>query len=186
MKEDAVKRVAVLFADGFEEVEGLTVVDFLRRAGVDTMIVGVSGGKVTGSHDIRIEADLTLEQLPADLDAIVLPGGMPGSKHLAESPDVIRRVRAMFDAGKLVASICAAPGVVLSKAGVLQGRRFTCYPGYEKNVEGGRFSEERVVVDGNLITSRAAGTAAEFSIALIRELAGADAAQKVHASTLQK
>lgn len=175
----------VLFANGFEEVEGLTPVDFLRRAGIEVHMVGVPDRDVVGGHGIRVTTDYTLDELDAGVDAVILPGGMPGAANLAADEDVQRLIADQLAAGKLVGAICAAPAVVLAPQGHLQGRRFTCFPGREKDVSDGTFLEDRVVTDGNLITSRGAGTAAEFSRELIRALAGDEAAEKVHRTTLQ-
>ena len=182
-------KVLVLLADGFEEVEAVTPIDFLRRAGIDVTVAGVPGRDIAGSHAIRIHADTAVDEISggpsSDFDAVVLPGGMPGAEHLAASGEVLSVVRGLFERGKLVAAICAAPAVVLSKAGVLGGRKFTCYPGFEKRTFDGTFVEDRVCVDGNLITAGGAGVSAEFSIAVIEYLAGRTAAEKIHAATLQ-
>jgi 4-methyl-5(b-hydroxyethyl)-thiazole monophosphate biosynthesis len=169
----------VLLADGFEEVEAVTPIDYLRRAGVDVKILGVTGKTVSGSHGIRIETESGTEGFAKDYDCIVVPGGGRGADNIAASPSAAYLIKRHFGAGKLVAAICAAPAVVLHGAcGILQGRRFTCFPGLEAKVSGAEFSEERVVVDGNLITSRAAGTAGEFAAAIVRQLLGEEAAEK--------
>jgi 4-methyl-5(b-hydroxyethyl)-thiazole monophosphate biosynthesis len=180
------KKVAVLFADGFEEIEALTPVDYLRRAGADVAIVSLSKDKkATGAHHITILADANLDDLAAgEWDAVLLPGGMPGSANLAASNQVGDFVKSMAASGKIVAAICAAPAVVLAPLGLLNGRKFTCYPGMEKDVIGGvaigaEWSADGVVADGNIITSRGAGTAAAWSIALIGRLFGKEAAIKL-------
>ncbi|MDR1317666.1 MAG: DJ-1/PfpI family protein [Spirochaetales bacterium] len=180
------KKIAVLLAEGFEEVEAVTPIDFLRRAGVDVITAGISGKTVTGAHGVPFTADALVQDAPADLDGVVIPGGMPGAANIAESAAALELVKKLSASGKLVAAICAAPGVVLGPNGFLKGKRFTCYPGYEKDVSGASFSEDRVVIDGNLITSRGPGTAAEFALALIKYLAGKDAADKVHRETIQR
>jgi 4-methyl-5(b-hydroxyethyl)-thiazole monophosphate biosynthesis len=179
------KTACVLLAEGFEEVEAITPIDYLRRAGIDVRVLGVSGRTVVGSHDIKIDADQGPEGLTGDYDCVVLPGGGRGADNLAASPSVVELVRRQFRAGKLVAAICAAPAVVLHGAcGILQGRRFTCFPGLESKVTGASFSEDRVVVDGNLITSRSAGTAGEFSAAIAQALVGADASRELAGKVL--
>ncbi|WP_455383067.1 DJ-1 family glyoxalase III [Salinispira pacifica] len=187
MSEDR-KRAAVLFAPGFEEVEGVTQVDFLRRAGIEVLMVGVGRRDVAGNHDIRVHTDIELDELPGDLalDAVVLPGGMPGAKNLAEHALVRPLVERLFSDGRLVAAICAAPGVVLGQTSVLDGRPFTCFPGYEERVPRGRFSEDRVVISDNVITSRGPGTAAEFAEAIVTYLVSSDAARELHERTIQK
>lgn len=174
------KKACVLLADGFEEVEALTPIDYLRRAGVEVIVAGIDEREVTGSHSIRVDADCTLDELDEDFDALVLPGGKRGSANLAANAEVLALVRRYFASGRLVAAICAAPAVVLHKAaGILKGKRFTSYPGTEVEVEGAIFSTERVVTDGNLITARSAGCAGEFSVAVIAHLLGADKAEEI-------
>ncbi len=174
------KTACVLLADGFEEVEAVTPIDYMRRAGIEVHILGVTGKTVSGSHGIRIEAGLGAEGFNADYDCIVVPGGARGADNIAANPAAVYLIKRHFGAGKLVAAICAAPAAVLHSAcGILAGRRFTGFPGTEAKVEGAIFSEERVVVDGNLITSRAAGSAGEFSYAIISALEGERAAAEV-------
>lgn len=179
------KKVAVLLADGFEEVEAVTPIDFLRRAGVEVLVAGVKERDVVGSHNVRIDCDMTLDELPLELDGIVVPGG-PGAKDISDSAEAVGLIKKFLDSKKLVGAICAAPAVVLGARGLLKGRKFTCYPGTESAAKDGTLLQDRVVKDGNLITSRGPGTAAEFSLALIEYLAGADAAEKVRRGTLQK
>ncbi|GHV78246.1 DJ-1 family protein [Spirochaetia bacterium] len=188
-----VKQALVFLADGFEEVEAITPIDYLRRAGITVTTAAISGGEmVKGSHAVGILADTTLEKLApqdADWDAVVLPGGGVGSDNLAGSEGVGRFVKAMASAGKLVCAICAAPAVVLAPLGLLKGRRFTCYPGMEDRtsgsaVSGAAWSADRVVVDGNIITSRGAGTAGEFAAAIIGKLVNEAEAKKVAKSVL--
>lgn len=175
----------VLLADGFEEVEAITQIDFLRRAGIETVAVGVTGKDVVGGHDIRINTDRTLDELIDDADAVVVPGGASGAQRIAEEPAAVSLVRDTLESGKLVAAICAAPGLVLGAHDLLGERTFTCYPGFEKHATTGVFSEDRVVVDGNLITSRGPGTAAEFALAIVRYLCGQEPAAELHQKTLQ-
>lgn len=175
----------VLLADGFEEVEAVTAIDFLRRAGVETIMVGVTGKDVSGGHGIRITTDLTLDEVMDDADVIVVPGGASGAQRIADTPEAVALVRQSLDSGRLVAAICAAPGLVLGAHGLLGNRTYTCYPGFEKHATSGVFSEDRVVVDGNLITSRGPGTAAEFALATVRYLCGPDSADELHRKTLQ-
>lgn len=180
-------RVAVLLAEGFEEVEAVTPIDFLRRAGVEVVVAGLDADRVTGSHGISISTDTNIESVGADaLDGVVLPGGMPGAVNLASSSEVRHLIQAMVDSGKMVAAICAAPAKVLAPMGVLSGRRATCFPGDEVAFASDvSFTEERVVTDGSLITSRGAGSAAEFAEAIIGYLVGTEAAYEVHVRTVQ-
>lgn len=178
------KRVVVFIADGSEEVEAVTPIDFLRRAGIEVIVAGVSTLEVTGGHAVRITADVLAEDVPGDVDAVVVPGGMPGAANIAANEAATTLIRRAFADGKLIAAICAAPAVVLEPAGVLSGKRFTCFPGFEERVSSGTFSTDRVVRDGTVITSRGAGTACEFSVEVIRYLLGDGAATEVHDRTL--
>jgi 4-methyl-5(b-hydroxyethyl)-thiazole monophosphate biosynthesis len=169
-------RVCVLFAEGFEEIEAVTIVDVLRRAEVETVSAGIASREVTGSHGITLRADTTLAAAAAERwDLVVLPGGMPGARHLRDDAGVQALLAAQHAAGRRIAAICAAP-IALAPAGVLEGRRATSYPGYAEQLGGARYLEEPVVVDGPLITSRGPGTALPFALALVAELAGAERA----------
>jgi 4-methyl-5(b-hydroxyethyl)-thiazole monophosphate biosynthesis len=157
------KKAVVLLAGGFEEVEAVTPIDYLRRAGID--VTSAAAGEnldVTGSHSIPVRADTGLAELVKqagglpglcrDLDAVLLPGGLPGASNLAASPGVSALLEAMAREGKIIAAICASPAVVLAPLGLLRGKRFTCYPGMEQGLEGtGPWSGDRVVIDGNII-----------------------------------
>jgi 4-methyl-5(b-hydroxyethyl)-thiazole monophosphate biosynthesis len=179
------KTACVLLADGFEEVEALTPVDYLRRSGVEVTIIGVTGPAPTGGHGITVKADRGIDATKADYDCVVVPGGGKGSENLAASAEVAALVKRHWAAGKLVAAICAAPAVVLhGSCDILKGRRFTCYPGLETNVSDASFAAERVVVDGNLITARAAGCAGEFARAIAKALVGANAADALAGKVL--
>ena len=160
-------KLGIFMADGCEEIEGLTVVDIMRRAGIEIVMISISGKKeVTSSHKVTFLADATKDEVDfAKLDGIVLPGGMPGTLNLGADETVTRVVREFAAAGKLVAAICAAPSV-LGQEGVLKGMRATCHPGFEEKLIGATPLEDEVVVDGNVITSRAPGTAIPFAIAL--------------------
>ena len=191
------KKAIVLLAEGFEEVEALTPVDYLRRAGIEVTIASVGikdAGEsplVTGSHGIKAAADTALETLAAERklesaawDAVIVPGGLPGADNLAASAETQVFVKSMAGAGKPICSICASPARVLAPLGLLTGKKFTCYPGQEANIRAGDAAgaerlQDRVVIDGNLITSQGAGTAGEFSIAIIAKLAGEAEAEKL-------
>jgi len=191
------KKALVFLADGFEEMEAIIPVDCLLRAGVEVVIAAIRTSlSVTGSHGITVTANTTIAALnksgslnPAGWDCVFIPGGMPGASNLAACVPAGAVFREMAKAGKPIAAICASPAVFLAPLGLLEGKRFTCYPGMEKKpdgsiVGGGIWLEERVVIDGNLITSRAAGTAAEFALALVEKLAGSDAAKKLKSAAL--
>ncbi|MDR1745011.1 MAG: DJ-1/PfpI family protein [Planctomycetota bacterium] len=175
----AAKAVVVL-AEGFEEIEALTPVDVLRRAEAEVTLAGVGGLTIKGAHGVGVAADAALDDLSESFDLIVLPGGMPGSKNIGESAAARELARTMLDAGKLVASICAAPVFTLGAWGMLDNRRATCYQGMEGMFPPSvKFSSERVVVDGNIVTSRGPGTALEFALVLAGKLAGEDAAARI-------
>ena len=166
-------KVYVFFADGFEEIEGITVVDILRRADQEVSMVSI--GKeldVRGSKGIKITADVLIEEIDfAQADMLVLPGGMPGTKHLGENQLLCEELVKFAAAGKKIGAICAAP-TVLGKLGLLEGKRAACYPGAEEQLKGAAVVKERVVVDGNIITSRGAGTAIPFALELTASLEG--------------
>lgn len=180
------KSAIVLLAPGFEEIEAVTPVDLLRRAGIAVTVVSVSASlEVTGGHDLVVRADKLVSDHRTTADAVIVPGGSGGAKAIAASPEASELILRHSRADALVAAICAAPAVVLHPLGLLKGRRFTCYPGMEARVEGASFSTDRVVADGRLITSRGAGTAVEFALAVIGALAGPGKAREVKESILQ-
>lgn len=181
------KRVFVFLAEGFEEVEAITPVDYLRRAGADLTLVGVTGQTVASARQLVVTCDRTLtEVLDAELpDLVVLPGGMKGSRNLATSRPLKSLVSRMMAEGRLVGAICAAPAVVLAAWGLLEGRKWTCYPGEEEAL-GVRVSDARVVIDKNLITSRAAGSAGEFALALVEELFDQGTAENIRKAVLAR
>ncbi len=181
------KKVLVILADGFEEIEAVTPIDVLRRAGLEVTLAGVSGKTITGAHGIKFQTDIILDDYKGLPDAVVLPGGLPGAKNLGESKKVMELVRQMNSQKKLVGAICAAPALVLAPAGILNGRKATCYPGFEKNFPPPvSFSGERVVVDEHIITSRGPGSALEFALELVEQLAGKEKAQTLKEGLLVK
>ena len=171
--------VYILLAPGFEEAEALVPADLLRRAGIQTALTGVEDQMVAGSHDIAVRADRVIAQVDLqDAEMIVLPGGGRGVQNLREHPAVAALAQEAVDRGIPLAAICAAP-TLLGEWGMLKGRRATCYPGMEEKLTGGQAEDASVVADRNLITGRAAGSAFEFGLALIRALAGAEKAEEV-------
>lgn len=158
--------IYVFLAEGFEEIEALATVDILRRAGMDVNTVSVTGKpEVTGSHGITVIADAT-EINHADMDAVVLPGGMPGTLNLKASDKVQSAIRYAYDNNKLMCAICAAP-LVFGNAGFLKGKKAACYPGFETELIGADVVYDPVVTDGNIITSRGAGTAHLFAFEIL-------------------
>ena len=178
MKDRDVK-ILVAFAEGFEEIEALVPVDLFRRAGFTVVTAGVGGTEITGAHGITVACDRRIEDVGIEFDAMVLPGGGPGSKNLAASWEVNEKMLMIANSGKVIAAICAAPAVVLGPAGLLEGHKAVCFPGAEANTPGFEFGDERVCVDGNLITARAAGCAIEFALAIIAKLTDAETAKRI-------
>ena len=163
-------KVAVILADGFEEIEALTVVDVLRRANIVCHMVGFEA-RVTGSHAIQVQADRVFDGDLSEYDMIVLPGGMPGSAHLRDNEQLIAELQKCEQVGKKVAAICAAP-IVLNRAGLLKDKEFTCYDGVQEQIADGHYRKETVVVDGQLTTSRGPATALAFAYSLVEQLGG--------------
>lgn len=170
-------------ADGFEEVEAISPIDMLKRAGAEVKTVGVTGKSVTGAHAITVEADLTEQEvrLGPDVEAVILPGGMPGTLNLEKSEKVKEAVRFAAENEKLVCAICAAPSI-LGHMGLLNGKEAIAYPGFEKDLYGASISERFVVRDGCFITAKGAGVAVDFGLEIVRALFGQEAAEKIRES----
>ena len=162
------KKVGIFMADGCEEIEGLTVVDIVRRAKMDITMISVNGKReVTSSHGVTFLTDAVAEEVDYDaLDGIVLPGGMPGTLQLGDHERVNGIIREFAEQKKLVAAICAAPSV-LGAAGILEGKTAVCHPGFEGELKGANVIYENVAVDENIITSRGMGTAFDFGLAIV-------------------
>lgn len=176
------KSVVVLLAPGFEEIEALTVVDVLRRAGVRVVAAGLREGLITGSHEITVKPDTTVDKIRVEeFDMVVLPGGMPGTTHLRQDARVRKLVADMARAGRHTCAICAAP-VVLKDAGVTFGKAVTSHPVMQEELKDLDYREDRVVTDDKIVTSRGPGTAMEFALELVRILAGQDKAEELAAA----
>ena len=173
-------KVYVFLADGFEEIEGLTVVDLLRRAEIETITVSVMGREeVIGSHRIPVVADTLIGDVhPTVEDLLVLPGGMPGTLHLGNSEKLRELLLKAAEENGRIAAICAAP-TVFGKLGLLNGRKAICYPGMEEGLTGAEVTAAPVVTDGNITTSRGLGTAIPFALRLIEELSGKETAERI-------
>ena len=174
-------RVLMPLANGFEEIEAVTVIDLLRRAGIEVHTAALGLLRVTGSHGITVEADILLDDARvSDYAMIVLPGGMPGAEHLKQDTRVIELLRQFAAQGRYTAAICAAPGV-LAHAGMLAGRAATSFPGFldAGSAPGIRLTSDAVVIDGKVVTSRGPGTAMDFGLALIELLEGPEARRVV-------
>ncbi|MCR4567737.1 MAG: DJ-1/PfpI family protein [Pseudobutyrivibrio sp.] len=178
-------KVLIFMAEGHEEIEALTVVDLLRRAGIEIEMVSITGNKrVPGSHGIMTVCDKLIEQVNFDsADMLVLPGGMPGTLNLELCEPLMDQVHGFNTSKKGLAAICAAP-TVLGKAGILKDRQATCYPGMEDKLVGAKVSTDQVCHDGHVITSRGLGTAIPFALEIIKTFQGDAAADKISKSVV--
>lgn len=167
------KKVALFLANGFEEIEALGTIDILRRAQIPVETISITDDKkVTGAHDIPVLADKTFAELDfSTIDVLVLPGGMPGAKHLNEHEELKKKVKEYAEKGKNVAAICAAP-MVLGGLGLLDGKKATCYPGFEPELIGAKATGEKVVVDENIVTGKGPGFVFDFALQLVETIAG--------------
>jgi len=179
------KKVYVFFADGFEEIEALTVVDVLRRAGVEVVMATVTGSlQVTGAHKVKVVCDCLLDEVDAsEAAALVLPGGMPGAQTLADCQPLGRMLLDQNARGGWVAAICAAP-MVLGRLGIVQGRKATCYPGFETYLKGAACQGNLVEADGNVVTGKGPGAAMPFALKLAEVLVGADKVEELKQSMI--
>ena len=176
------KRVLVPLAAGCEELEAVTIIDLLRRAGIEVIVAGLEDGVVTASRGVRLVPDMPLDQaLELEFDMVALPGGLPGSDHLAEDPRVRDVLRAMNESGRFVSAVCAAPKV-LARSGLLDGKRATAYPGVLQAEKHPSITGDAVTRDGRIITSRSAGTVMDFALALIEALVGKETRTQVETS----
>jgi len=180
------KKVLVTLAPGFEEIETVTVVDILRRAGARVTLAATEEGPIEGSRGISVLPDTLLETVDdAEFDLVVLPGGQPGTTNLQNNLKVKSILQNMQQAGKKVAAICAAP-LVLQSAGLLKGTEATSHPSVRDQLEGVQYSEERVVVDGQVVTSRSPGTALEFALKLVEILYNTERMETVNKGVLAR
>ena len=193
-------KAAIFFADGFEDIEALSPVDYMRRAGIEVITVGVKGTPfnktliVTSSHNVPMIMDMSMQDFLSEYgtnlpDCIVCPGGGKGAVNLSECKELLDYIEKCNLEGKLVTAICASPAVVLGKTNVLKDKKWTCYPGMEGEANpafAGGYSDKVFVHDGNLITSRGAGAAEEFAMEIVRTLAGEEMYTKVKTATVQR
>ncbi len=179
--------VYIHLAEGFEEIEALTVVDLLRRAEVPANLVSVTEKKIVkGAHGIKVEADVMFNQADYDkCDMIVLPGGLPGTYGLRDHAGLCSRIKEFNLNGKKISAICAAP-MVLGGLGILKGKKATIYPGMEEYLTGAEAINEKVVKDGNIITSQGPGTAIEFALAIVETICGTDYAESLRKDLILK
>jgi len=174
------KTALVAIADGIEEIEAVTVIDVLRRAGVDVTVASVDCLQVAASRGVRIVADRVIGQCAGmQYDLIALPGGMPGAEHLRDSTELTAMIKGQAASGRLYGAICASPAVVLLHHGLLAGKTATCHPAFADRLENAEGAKAVVVVDGNCVTSRGPGTAMEFALKLVELLCGLEKAKQV-------
>jgi DJ-1 family protein len=173
-------RIGIFFAEGYEEIEALTVVDLVRRAGISIDMISVTeAGEVTGSHGITVKMDRTLAETDfSQLDMLVLPGGMPGTKGLEDCEALMEKLDEFYTSGKYIAAICAAPSI-FGHRGYLKGRKATSYPDFESHLEGADVIGAAAIVDGNVITGRGMGCAIPFGLAIVEHFKGKSAADEL-------
>lgn len=177
-------RILIPFADGFEEIEAITCVDVLRRADINVITASLKENVVRGAHRIEIITDLFIGDINTkELDGIILPGGLPGSVNLRNNGEIIKIVKELEQRNKLIAAICAAP-LVLEEAGIITNRNITCYPGIEEELKSANYLEDRVVVDGNIITGKGPGAALEFAVKVVEYLLGENRAEMLRMSMI--
>ena len=177
--------IAILLADGFEEIEALTPVDMLRRAGLDVKLIGMNGKIVCGSHGICVICDMTCDEVALDtVSTVILPGGMPGSINLDKAPFTDEILSAVNAKDGRIAAICAAP-LVLGHRGLLAGKRATCYPGFEKELAGATVVDSGVVTDGNITTARGMGVALDFANELVSLICGKEKSEELSRGIMQ-
>jgi len=177
--------ILILLADGFEEIEALTPLDMLRRAGIDAKTVGISGKIVTGAHSIPIICDLLPNEVDLSLvSCVILPGGMPGAINLDSSSFVDTALSFVSQKNGIIAAICAAP-LILGRRGMLRGKSATCYPGFENELIGAKVTKDAVVTDGNIITARGMGAALLFSKELLKKFVGEEKCKSLSAAIME-
>jgi len=170
--------IYMLLTDGFEDIEALETLDILRRAGLDAKTVGIASKTVVSSHSVTVLCDLSFEDTDfSDMRMLILPGG-PGHTAFLQSDKVLKLIRTAYDNGLYIAAICASPSVI-GKMGLLKGKRYTCFPGFEEMVIGGIYSPEKVVSDGQFITAKGAGAASEFGFQIVTLFRGERAAAEL-------
>jgi len=177
------KHMVLFLAEGFEEIEAVTIIDLLRRAKIKVTTVSIGAVEVTGGHGITMLADVDMNGIPQEFDGLILPGGGQGTANLAASDALLSIIRKANDDGRICAAICAAPSV-LAKAGILENVRTTCFPGVEDKLDGARYIDAAVVRDGTIVTGRSAGTAIAFSLELIAVILDLDAADHIRSQIL--
>jgi len=170
-------KALIILADGFEEIEAVAPIDLLKRAGIEVVIAGLGKKEVSGSHGVKIIADEIFDKSNDNFDAVILPGG-PGHLNLMNDDGVLEVVKKFYESKKLCCAVCAAPKV-FDKAGILANKNYTCFPSSQKEIKSGNYFDEAFMTDENVITSKAAGTAIDFALAVIKELLDEETALSV-------
>lgn len=179
-------KILIPLASGFEELEAITNIDVLRRAGLEVLTAGIGSKEIEGDHGIKVKTDTTIEEVKVeDLKAVVLPGGMPGASNLRDSNQLLNIIKKLNEENKLCAAICAAP-IVLEAAGILDGKKATSYPGFDKDMSSCNYQNDRVVIDGNLITGRGPGVAMEFAMTIVEYLIDEETKRELQKSMIVK
>lgn len=179
------KKAIILIAEGFEEIEAISCIDILRRGGIEVLVSGINSLQIKGSRGITVVADKLLKDSGIDFDACIIPGGSQGAENLAKSKEVKDFILTINAQGKIIAAICAAPAAVLTPTGILKGKHVTGYPGKEEEFDKDTiYSQEKVVVDSNIITSQGPATAIEFALTILTKLTGEEIALKVRKAIL--
>lgn len=175
--------IYVFMADGTEELEAIATIDMLRRAELEVMTLGIGSQMIVSSHGVGIVCDADVKNVEPDenMQAVVIPGGMPGTLNIEKSAAAQRFIDYAWENGKLIGAICAAPSV-LGHKGILKGKKATCFPGFEKELEGAVYTDEGVVKDGNVITAKGAGVAIEFGLKIAEQFAGKEETEKIYLS----
>lgn len=183
------QKALIFLANGFEELEALAPIDVLRRAGVHVTVAGVQAtgnGLVCGAHNVRILCDINADEVnPADYDFVYFPGGMPGATNLAACQKCLDTARAIYNAGGIVAAICAAP-IVLEAAGLLDNQEYTCYPGFEKRIAHGTYTGKFIQKSGRILTACGPAAALDFSLEILRTGGATALAQQLAAGMMRK
>lgn len=180
------QKILIPLAKGFEEIEAVTNIDVLRRAGFNVVTAGIGSKNIKGDHGIEIETDLEIKEVQKEeITDVVLPGGMPGAANIRDSSELLKIIRDVNDRGGLCAAICAAP-MVLEAADILEGKNATSYPGFDDQMKSANYKTNRVVKDGNIITGRGPGVALEFALEIVEYLDDKNTADELKEAMLVK